>query len=235
MYVVAFFAGVLAILSPCVLPVAPILLVSAWQQHVLGPLGLVAGLSTTFTLVGVLLASTGTILGFGADLFRGILEWMLLIAGIFLISQKLQDWLLWMASPLTNRLQNITHAAVLEGIAGQFLLGLILGGAWLPCTGPTLGFATSLASQGSHVGEAAGIMLVYSLGVSTPLISISYLSRGVIQHKGRWMKAGKIGKQILGWSLIVVGVFMIMNWDRSLESFLTQHMPSWLLKITTKY
>lgn len=231
----AFFAGVLAILSPCVLPLAPILLVSALQQHPLGPLGLVAGLSVTFTTVGVALAATGTVLGMDPDSLRWFLGITLFIVGLFLISEKLQHLLLRVAAPLTNYIQTRTHAMALEGVGGQFVLGLLLGGAWLPCTGPTLGLATSMASQGGNLGEAAVIMFVYSLGVSLPLVALSYISRGIMVHRHHWLRIGVIGKVILGWVLITVSVLLLMGWDKTIQASLIQHMPAWLLKITTKY
>lgn len=235
MVLVAFFAGVLAILSPCVLPLAPILLVSALQQHPLGPIGLVAGLSVTFTTVGVALAATGTVLGMDPDNLRWFLGLSLFIVGLFLISEKLQQGLLKVAAPITNYIQTRTHALALEGMGGQFVLGLLLGGAWLPCTGPTLGLATSMASQGEYLGQAAGIMFVYSLGVSLPLVAISYISRGIIVQRHHWLRIGVIGKVILGWVLITISVLLLMGWDKTIESLLIQSMPSWLLKITTKY
>lgn len=235
MILIAFFAGVLAILSPCVLPLAPILLVSALQQHPLGPLGLVAGLSVTFTTVGVALAATGTVLGVDPDTLRWFMGITLLIVGLFLVSQWLQNGLLKIAAPVTNRIQTATHAVAFEGIGGQFILGILLGGAWLPCTGPTLGLATSMASQGDHLGQAAGIMFVYSLGVSLPLVAISYIGREIMVHRHHWLKAGRIGKIILGWVLIIISLLLLLEWDKTIEIWLVQHMPSWLLKITTKY
>ena len=231
----SFLAGTLAILSPCVLPILPILLLSALQQHKLGPIGLVLGLSTTFTTFGLALAATGTVFGIDSDLLRDILAIMLIILGLVLIFEVLQDLFTRLVNPLANKAQQASQAASISGFWGQFLLGLILGGAWIPCTGPTLALATSLAAGGDNITQAAFIMLAYSLGVSLPIVAISYIARGTIGDKGKLMRLGKFGKRALGLMILTVGVLLITNYDKILEAKLLGIMPNWLLNLTTSY
>lgn len=232
----SFIAGILGTLSPCVLPLAPILLFSAWQQHKLAPLGLIAGLCITFTTIGLMIARTGQIFMLSPENFRLTFVIMLLVFGIMLVSQQAQNLLPRILGPITRRLQHYLHHLNLTGIGGQFIIGLILGCIWLPCTGPTLGLASSLASQGNHMGQAIMIMAAYSLGISLPLILISYVTRSnVVKSRHIWLKHSKKTKSLLGYSLIVVSLLLLTGYDHVLEEFCAKYMPNWLVDMSVKY
>lgn len=236
----SFFAGLVAILSPCVLPIAPILLISALQAHPLGPFALVGGLSLTFTIFGLVIAVTGTAFGINPEITRLFFAGMMLIFGGLLVSQKLMDGFQRILAPLTNRFQEHSHRVSLSGLSSQFILGIIIGGAWIPCTGPMLGLAASLAAKSQSVGSASMIqafiiMICYCLGISLPLIGLSYASRGVLKSKGLLLKVGKYGKYVLGYALIILAILMLFHWDVLIESYLVDLMPNWMLELTTKY
>lgn len=231
----SFLAGALAILSPCVLPILPILLLSALQQHKLGPIGLVLGLSTTFTIFGLALAATGTVLGIDPDMLRNVLAVLLIALGLILMFEALQNLFMRMVNPLASRAQQASQSTAISGFWGQFVLGLILGGAWIPCTGPTLALATSLAAGGESMTQAAMIMMAYSLGISLPIIGISYVARGAVGDKGRLMKIGKLGKRLLGGVILLVGILLITGYDKVLEAKILSITPTWLLKLTTSF
>ena len=230
----SFFSGVLAIFSPCVLPIAPILLLSAWQKHRFGPIALISGLAVTFTVIGMTLAASNSALGFDAPTLHTLFASVLIGVGLVFFSDGLNKLLQSLISPITNLFHSASHKVKLEGLGGQFVLGLLLGGAWLPCTGPTLGLAISLASHKQDLYYAALIMMCYSLGVSTPLIALSYLSHGFFKRK-HWLEFGKASKRILGVVLIIVGLLMVTGFEKHIESFLVDHCPIWLLKLTNKY
>jgi cytochrome c-type biogenesis protein len=231
----SFLAGVLAILSPCILPIAPILLLSAWQQHRWGPVALVAGLSLTFTLLGFILAATGSFIGFSSHGLHIFFSSLLILLGLTLLFSVVERFWLRMLSPLAARLHVLSAHPSLAGIGGQFLLGLILGGAWLPCIGPTLGLAINLAHQRQHLGEAIAIMFIYSLGASLPLMVLSYLSRELwVGHKN-WTGIARQGKKVLGIVLIIMGALLLTGWINRLEALMLAHSPGWLLRLTTLY
>jgi len=66
----AFLAGILSILSPCVLPLLPIVLGTAQAEHRLGPVALAAGLAVSFTAIGLFVATIGFAIGLDTDVFR---------------------------------------------------------------------------------------------------------------------------------------------------------------------
>src|SRR5882672_4350724 len=90
-YGLSLAAGSLSILSPCVLPIVPILLGTAVAAHRLGPYALASGLTLSFTAVGVLVASAGTAIGLDQVLLRNIAAVLLLAFGLILLSGRLQD------------------------------------------------------------------------------------------------------------------------------------------------
>ena len=70
-----------------------------------------------------------------------------------------------------------------NGLTGQFLTGLLLGAVWVPCIGPTLGGAISLAAQGQDLLRAAAIMTSFALGVSTIIILLGYGTREMVRRR----------------------------------------------------
>lgn len=226
----SFFAGILAVLSPCVLPMLPILLVSSWQQHALGPLGLAAGLSFTFTFVGVTLAASGSILGISPLIFREFSIVLLLVLGGFLLSDWLQLKAQTFLNRFTHKLHQASHELKITGVMGQFLLGSLLAAIWIPCTGPTLALAIAMASRGNAgILQASSIMLAYSLGMSLPIILISYLSRGVLARRQGLVRLGHWGKKIMGALLVLFALLVATGWDEDLKEILADNMPDWFL------
>jgi len=143
----AFIAGVLSILSPCVWPLVPIVMTSAAGKGRMGPLYLALGLSTAFALAGGILTFLLLNAGLNPDAFRWFAAGLLVIVGLTLVIKPLADWLSLRLSILSSRLNIGNHEATTS--IGQFGVGMLLGLVWLPCVGPTLGAAIALASVGS--------------------------------------------------------------------------------------
>ena len=124
----------------------------------------------------------------------------------------------------------------LDGLAGQFVVGLVLGVIWSPCVGPTLGAATTLASQGRDLAQIALLMMIFAMGAGTPLVVLGSVSRAaVMRMRGRMMQAGKLGKSILGGLLLLLGVAILSGLDKSFEAWVLRISPEWLTALTTRY
>jgi cytochrome c-type biogenesis protein len=230
----AFGAGALTILSPCVLPLVPIVLGSAAQRHRYGPLALAAGLVASFTIVGLAVATLGASTGFDGEVVRLFGAVLLVLAGIFLLAPAAQALLTRAATPLANWASQ--HQAGLErfGLAGQAAIGVLLGLVWSPCVGPTLGAATVLAAQGENLGQVAFVMFAFGLGIAAVLLVIAFASRAVFTRwRSKLMAAGGGGKRVLGALLLVVGVMIFTGFDRILEGVLVSASPEWLTDLTT--
>jgi cytochrome c biogenesis protein CcdA len=235
-YGLGLLAGALSILSPCVLPLVPVLLAAAASAHRWGALALGAGLALSFTLVGIFLATLGASLGLDPDTFRTIGAAILATFGLILLVPRLQDFLAQVTGALSNSGNQLLSRMTIGGLSGQFIVGALLGIVWSPCVGPTLGAATTLASQGRDLAQIALLMITFGIGAAAPLVLIGCLSRAsMMRIRGRLLSAGKYGKQLFGLALLVMGVLIATGTDKSLEAWILNQTPEWLTAVTTRY
>lgn len=233
-YGIGFAAGSLSVLSPCVLPLVPILIGTAASAHRRGPLALAAGLTLSFAVIGVLLASAGAGLGLDQTVFRNIAALMLLGFGVLLLSSGLQQRFAVAASGASSAGQGMLARLTLDGLSGQFVLGLLLGVVWSPCVGPTLGATITLASQGQQLAQVMLMMVLFGLGAGLPLVILGSLSReAMLRLRGRLLAAGRQGKKALGAVMLLLGVFILTGLDKRFETWVLDAAPAWLTQIGT--
>lgn len=231
----AFLAGVLSTLSPCVLPILPIILSAATNQHRFGPITLASGLTLSFAVIGTALASLGSQIDFAQDNFRTFAAILMGIIGIVLISGSLQERLSMALSGISGVGNTLLSKVRINGLLGQFLIGALLGLVWTPCVGPTLGAAITLASQGKDLEKIIFVMLIFGIGAGLPLAILGVLSRTALQKvKGGLGQASILGKKFLGGFLILVGALVFSGLDKSIEAFLVKISPDWLTDLTTR-
>lgn len=235
-YALGFLAGVLTSVSPCVLPLLPIVLGGAVASHRYGAVALSVGAALSFVVVGLFVATIGFAAGLDGDVFRAIGAILLLGFALLLLSQGLQDRLAVAAAPLGARALAAINRLNPTGLGGQAALGVLLGAVWSPCVGPTLGVAATLAAQRQTLPQVAIVMLLFGLGAILPMLAVGTLSRAVLMHwRGGMLKAGKRGKQVLGAAMLVLAAFILTGADRQLEAALVAGSPHWLTALTTKY
>ena len=232
----AFFAGVLSVLSPCVLPLLPIVLGTAVSQHRFGPAALAGGLALSFVAIGLFIATIGFAIGLDGDLFRSLGGLMLVGLGVVLLLPRLQVQIAAAAGPVGNWTEQHLGGFDTSGLKGQFGLGLLLGAVWSPCVGPTLGAASVLAARGGNLGEVALVMAIFGIGAALPLLVLGLFSRAtMLRWREKMMGAGKGGKLVLGGVLVVVGLLIVSGLDKQLEAVLVAASPDWLTQLTTRF
>ena len=232
----AFLAGILSILSPCVLPLLPIVLGTAQAEHRLGPVALAASLAVSFTAIGLFVATIGFAIGLDTEVFRLLAAVLLITVGVVLLVPSLQAQVAVAAGPVGNWVDDRFGGFNATSLWGQFGLGLLLGAVWVPCVGPTLGAASILAAKGEHLGQVALTMLAFGVGAALPLMVLGFASREAMQRwRGRLAEAGKGGKMLLGALLVAVGLLVATGADKKLEAFLVEASPQWLTNLTTRY
>ena len=232
----AFLAGVLTILSPCILPILPIVLGAASSEHRLGPVALALGLATGFAALGLLIATVGFSLGLDPAIFRTTSAILLLGFGLILLVPAAQRRMQAMLAPVGNWANSHTSGFRGGGFAGQYGLGLLLGAVWSPCVGPTLGAATLLASQGEALGEAGLVMLLFGIGISIPLLAIGLTGRQVMARmRGGLGKAAGYGKLLLGLGMVIAAVLVLTGWDKIAEIWFLDHGPAWATTWSTRF
>jgi cytochrome c biogenesis protein CcdA len=231
-----FAAGVLSTLSPCVLPLLPLVLGPAMASHRLGLPALAAGVVLSFVGIGLFVATIGFSIGLDGDVFREIGAVLLAALGVLLLSGALQQRFALAAGGIGNAGNRLMSGRSFSGPGGQFLLGVLLGAVWSPCVGPTLGAASVLAAQGRDLGSVAVVMVAFGLGTAIPLLLIGLLSREALgRWRGRLVSAGKTGKILLGGAALVVSMMILTGLDRAAETALVAASPAWLTDLTTRF
>lgn len=235
-YGLALLAGVLSTLSPCVLPILPILLGSASAAHPRAPLALAVGLALSYAVVGSALAWAGASFGLDASWARNAGAAVLGLLGLVLMSAALQQRFAAATAGIGDAGNTLLARLNVEGLRGQFVIGLALGVVWSPCVGPTLGAAIVLASQGSQLPQVAALMGVFGVGAALPVVALATLSRAALSGvRGRLLQAGKAGKTVLGGLLLLVSLLILSGADKPLEAWLVELSPPWLTTLTTRF
>ncbi|MCJ2058242.1 cytochrome c biogenesis CcdA family protein [Methylobacterium sp. J-048] len=232
----AFLAGLLSVLSPCVLPLVPIVLGTAASEHRFGPVALALGLALSFTAIGLFVATIGFSIGLDGDVFRSAGAVLLLILGVVLMLPRLQARFATATGPVGAWAEERFGGFGSGGLSGQFGVGLLLGAAWSPCVGPTLGAASLLAARGEHLWSVALTMLAFGIGAAAPLMLLGFVSReALIRWRGGLAAAGKGVKVALGLVMVALGLLILTGSDKRVEAAAVAAAPDWLNAVTTRY
>jgi len=232
----AFIAGVLSILSPCVLPILPLMLGAAASEHRWGPVALAIGLAISFVGIGLFVATIGYSIGLSAEIFRNAAAALLVGVGTVLLVPRFQDRLALAGAPLANWSDRHFGGARQGGLTGQVSAGLLLGAVWSPCVGPTLGAASILAAQGRDLGEVGATMLAFGFGAALPLAALGLLSReALLRWRARIIAGGARAKAAFAILLVSIGVLVLTGLDKRVETFAVDQSPQWLTNLTTRF
>lgn len=234
--VLAYVAGLVTILNPCVLPLLPILIGTALVQSKYGPMALTAGLVVSFAGAGLSIIAFGHAIGINEDAMRQGAAALLFAAGIILLLPGLQTLFTTATSPLVAGGNRMLERVSGIGNRGQFIIGVLLGLVWAPCVGPTLGVAIAAASRGEDLLRAFAIFFVFGLGVATSILVLAYGSRHALSsRRARARQFARYAKPIFGAALVLVGLFILTGFERQVETWVLDAMPNWLIRFTTRF
>jgi cytochrome c biogenesis protein CcdA/thiol-disulfide isomerase/thioredoxin len=208
----AYFGGILTILSPCILPVLPFVFSRSDQPFRKSGLPLLAGMSITFALVASL-ATVGGGWAVRANQFGRIAALILFgLFGLTLLFSSLADRLSRPLVQLGNRLSRSSDAG--PGILNSFLLGIGTGLLWAPCAGPILGLIlTGAALQGASTHTVA-LLLSYAAGAATSL-AIALLAGGrIFAAMKRSLGVEEWIRRILGVGVLAAVAVVAFGLDR---------------------
>ncbi|MFC1870547.1 cytochrome c biogenesis CcdA family protein [Chloroflexota bacterium] len=214
---VAFSAGLLSFLSPCVVPLVPVYLASLYGPEIFEPearksrlpiflhsLSFVVGFTIVFTLLGAGAGLIGFAVGPYLTLLNKISGSLLLALGLFMLAALKIPWLNY-ERRLTPSLGNTT------GYLRSFLTGGIFSIAWVPCVGPILGGILSLALNSQTAGQGAGLLSIYSLGLGLPFLIVGAVFNTItplLKHIHRYSTLVYVVSAAL---LITVGILILTN------------------------
>jgi cytochrome c-type biogenesis protein len=232
----ALLAGVLSILSPCVLPILPIVIGAAASEHRFGPAALAGGLSVSFIVIGLFVATIGYSIDLDIGVFRNVAAMLMIAIGAILLLPRLQTQLAVAGAPVANWGSRYLGAVQHDGLAGQLLVGLLLGAVWSPCVGPTLGAAALRAAQGRDLPSVAATMFAFGLGAALPLLALGMLSRqALMRWRDQLSSAGYGVKMALGLIFVAIGALVLSGLDKAIETALVNASPQWLTDLTTRF
>jgi cytochrome c biogenesis protein CcdA/thiol-disulfide isomerase/thioredoxin len=216
----AYFGGVLTIVSPCILPVLPFVFARSDQPFRKSGLPLLAGMAITFALVASL-ATVGGGWAVKANQFGRIAALILFgVFGLTLLSSSLAERLSRPLVQLGNRLStspdpsgNSDHRSP---VLNSFLLGIGTGLLWAPCAGPILGLILTGAALGGASTHTAVLLLAYAAGAATSL-AVALLAGGrVFSAMKRSFGAEEWIRRVIGVAVLAAVVAVAFGLDRGI-------------------
>ena len=232
----ALLAGLLSTLSPCVLPLIPIVIGTALGEHRFGPVALAVGLALSFVIIGLFVGAIGFAAGLDHELFRSIAAVLMILLGGALLMPRMQLRFAAAAGPVGNWAQSHAGGFSTRGLSGQFAVGFILGAVWSPCVGPTLGAASVLAARAENLTLVGLTMFAFGMGAALPLLAIGMMSRDALSRwRNRLLAAGSGGKSLMGVILAAIGALILSGLDKKIEAIFVEASPAWLTELTTRF
>jgi cytochrome c-type biogenesis protein len=210
---VAFGAGLLSFVSPCVLPLLPVYLASLCGPEILEPkvnslrlpvflhaLSFVIGFSLVFTILGVSAGLTGLALNFD----HRIVGSLLIAFGLFMMAALRVPWLNY------ERRLNLSWS-MKTGYLRSLLIGAVFSLAWTPCVGPILGGVLALAAGSETAGRGAYLLASYSIGLGLPFLIVGVAFSSLAPLLKKVQRYSGLAYVISGFLLIAIGVLMLTN------------------------
>jgi cytochrome c biogenesis protein CcdA len=225
----AYGAGLLTLINPCVLPVLPIVLAGALQASRWGPVALAAGMGLSFVTLGFGVIAAGHLVGLTPEMVAQAGAVLMIGFGLVLIVPRFSAQFAVATAGVSSGADRQMHGLEARGWQGQFLGGLLLGAIWSPCVGPTLGGAIALASQGEELLRAFLIMVAFALGIGSVMVALAYGARSALRTRMDVLRGlAQRSRGILGGVFIFVGVAILLRWHHAAEIWLLDRLPIWL-------
>ncbi len=169
---IGFVAGIVTALSPCVLPVLPVVLAGGATGR--QPLAIVAGIVVSFTVFTLFAAWLLDLAGLPEDFLRDLAIALLLLMGLSLLSHRVADVLARPFQALSRRPSG--------DLGGGVLLGVSLGLVFVPCAGPVLAAMTVVAAQRNVGVDGVILTAAYALGAALPMLGVAFAGQRAATH-----------------------------------------------------
>jgi cytochrome c biogenesis protein CcdA/thiol-disulfide isomerase/thioredoxin len=213
----AVLAGAGTALSPCVLPVLPALLSAGGVGGRRRPLGIVLGLSLTFTVTIVGVAKVVDGVGLGSDPLRDVAIAVLLVFGVALLLPSLAARI---EAPL-SRLARFGPRTTGDGFASGLLVGGALGFVYTPCASPILAAVISVSAA---TGKTIAIALAYAAGSALVLLALTLGGRRLFERVRRAGRGPQL-QRALGLVMVLTAVAIITSLDVRFDQFVARNIP----------
>ncbi len=236
--VVAFGAGLVSFLSPCVLPLLPSYLSFVTGMSVsdlsgdlssrtrrrvmLHALAFVVGFSVVFVVLGASFSATGALLLEYRDWIRRIGGLLIILFGLSIAGLLRIGFL--------ARTQQLQLREKPGGYIGSLIVGLTFAIGWTPCVGPILGAILSLAGTADTITRGVGLLVAYSAGLGVPFLLAAAALGGFLKFFKRYRPFIPTVERVAGVLLVVVGILVLTNYYLVLNAWAIALTPDWLLR-----
>ncbi len=212
---IGFLAGVITAISPCVLPVLPIILAGGATGSRRRPFAIIAGLVASFTLFTLAASSILSALGLPQDFLRNLAIALLFVLAATLLVPQIGHLLERPLAFMTRRRAN--------DVGGGFVLGVSLGLVFVPCAGPVLATITALSAQHRIGFDAVLLTLAYAIGAAVPMLLVALGGERISRH----MRAQSVNfRRAMGVLLAGAAFAIIFNVSQSLQTALGGYTTS---------
>lgn len=223
----AFLAGVITVLSPCILPILPIILTSSIGNVNSGksrPIGVVTGFILSFTFFTLFLSTIVRLSGIPAETLRFVSVIVVAGFGTSLLIPQFQLLVEQQFSKLASLMPNNQSKT---GFGGGLLIGFSVGLLWTPCVGPILASVISLAITGTVTFDAFLITLAYSLGTAIPMFLIMLGGQNALRRVPWLLSNLEHIQKVFGVIMILTAVGIFFNIDRKFQTFILNTFPQY--------
>ena len=218
----AFLSGIVTILSPCILPVLPIVLTGSIGGKS-KPLGVVTGFIASFSFFTLVLSALVQTLDIPVNTLRIVAVVIIVTFGLTMIVPRLH----LVFDRLMSRLVGSRGSSQKGGFSGGFLTGVSLGLVWTPCVGPIMASVITLAVSQQVDGGAVLIIAAYSLGTAIPMFAVMVGGRKLLVRFPRLSAKGVGIQRIFGVIMIIAGLMIGVGADRRFQSFVLELFPNY--------
>lgn len=229
----AYAAGLLTLINPCVLPVLPIVLASALHRDRRAPVALALGMGASFVALGLGVAALGPALGLRADAVSRAAGLVMAAFGLVLLVPAWGGRFALATGGLAAQADARLDAVATGGLGAQAVGGALLGAAWSPCIGPTLGAAIALASTGEDLGQAGAVMTGFAAGVATLILVLAYGARETLRRRKEALRTlAARARPAMGAAFLLMGLALWFRLNHVVEAWALRVMPPWLADLS---
>ena len=238
----AFIAGIVTILSPCILPVLPVVLSGTTGRGKARPYGILAGFVVSFVVFTLALSALVKAFGISPDALRIVAVVIIMAFGLVMLVPRLAvgfELIAARAARLGSRAGTLgrnrqvgdggtkTTGLFSNGFVGGLPVGFSLGLVWTPCVGPIMASVISLAITQQVDGGAVLIILAYTLGTSIPMLAVMLGGRALMNKVPFLSRNSAKVQRVFGVLMLAVAISIGFGWDRRIQAGLLNVFPNY--------
>ena len=224
----AFLGGILSFLSPCVLPLVPTYLAyvggSAEAKRrvlIFNALSFILGFSLIFVALGASASALGSVLRANQQVLMVVGGALVIFFGLVMLGVIKLPWL--------YRDTRVRYEGETRTPWGALLLGMAFAAGWTPCIGPILGAILTMAGAAGTLAAGVGLLGAYAVGLGVPFLLAALLLDPFMRFSKGFRRWLPWVERAAGVILVVAGVLMLTGTYETLNSYLINITPSWLI------